>query len=221
MGEVSKGQGRTVLFVSHNMGAVQKLCTSGIFMNNGTIQSIGDVQHIMNQYFKKEAANSLFVEIDPFSYTELQHKNGFAQSVSFEDLAGNKLSVVPVGRYWQVKIKYTLVAPMEQFIIGIGIVTSNEIPVYTAWSKATKAEPGVYEAVFINDELLFATGHYRMAVGLSNNETSFHFIEEALSFEVLDIKEEEIKNDERVLRTSGTGVVINPITVNVKLVENF
>jgi len=219
MKDVSVNQGRTVLFVSHNMQAVQKLCTAGIFMNSGMIKSIGDVQHIINQYFHKEAAGALSVDIDPATYTELQHVNGFSQSVSFEDLEGNKLNVMPVGKYWQVKIKFRLVTPKEHFIIGIGIVTSNEIPVYTAWSKAAKMEPGFYEAVFINDELFFATGHYRMAVGLSNNETNFHFTEEAVSFEILEIKEDSIKDDERILRTSGTGLIINPFNVNISKIK--
>src|SRR6202012_2048935 len=37
MGEVSKGEGRTILFVSHNMSAVDQLCTKGIVLNNGTL----------------------------------------------------------------------------------------------------------------------------------------------------------------------------------------
>ena len=219
MKEVSEGQGRTVLFVSHNMAAVQKLCTSGILMNNGKIQTIGDVEHILDRYFHKEVASVLSMEIDPATYTQLQHINGFAQTVSFEDLAGKKLDVVPVGKYWQVKIKFTLVTAKEHFIIGIGIATSNEIPVYTAWSRAEKMEIGTYEVVFINDELFFATGHYRLAVGLSNNETNFHFIEEAISFQVLEIKEDSIKDDERILKTSGTGLIINPINVNITKIK--
>jgi lipopolysaccharide transport system ATP-binding protein len=36
MGDVSKGEGRTVLFVSHNMSAIQNLCDTGIVLTNGT-----------------------------------------------------------------------------------------------------------------------------------------------------------------------------------------
>src|SRR5207253_3889506 len=35
MGEVSRGEGRTILFVSHNMAAVKQLCTKGIVLKNG------------------------------------------------------------------------------------------------------------------------------------------------------------------------------------------
>ena len=41
MGDVSKGEGRTVLFVSHNMTAVRELCNRGILMKNGTMDFHG------------------------------------------------------------------------------------------------------------------------------------------------------------------------------------
>lgn len=50
MGDVSKGEGRTVLFVSHNMSAVQKLCRSGIYLENGLIKDIGDMNTLALSY---------------------------------------------------------------------------------------------------------------------------------------------------------------------------
>src|SRR5690606_30186526 len=42
MGDVSKGEGRTVLFVSHNMSAVNNLCNNGIYMKNGMLEYVGN-----------------------------------------------------------------------------------------------------------------------------------------------------------------------------------
>jgi lipopolysaccharide transport system ATP-binding protein len=53
MQDISKGEGRTVLFVSHNMAAVKKLCTSGILLEKGKIQSIGNIDKILNVYQKE------------------------------------------------------------------------------------------------------------------------------------------------------------------------
>lgn len=50
MQDVSKGQGRTVLFVSHNMTAVKNLCKSGVLLENGTVKYIGNVEDTINQY---------------------------------------------------------------------------------------------------------------------------------------------------------------------------
>ena len=50
MGEVSKGEGRTVLFVSHNPTAIRSLCTSAILLNNGKIQINDNVADVLSLY---------------------------------------------------------------------------------------------------------------------------------------------------------------------------
>lgn len=58
MQDVSKGQGRTVLFVSHNMGSIKALCKSGIVLKNGNISyegtSAGAIENYLSQYSIKE-----------------------------------------------------------------------------------------------------------------------------------------------------------------------
>ncbi|MCC6252799.1 MAG: ATP-binding cassette domain-containing protein [Bacteroidia bacterium] len=52
MGEVSRGEGKTVLFVSHNMGAVQSLCHRGILLNHGSISYDGAIEETIKTYHK-------------------------------------------------------------------------------------------------------------------------------------------------------------------------
>ena len=49
MEEASK-EGRTVLFVSHNMGAIRTLCSKGVFLSKGSIQATGDVSAVIDKY---------------------------------------------------------------------------------------------------------------------------------------------------------------------------
>lgn len=58
MGEVSQGEGRTVLFVSHNMDAVLNLCRSGIVLNNGTLGYLGNVTACV-EYYQNSALSSV------------------------------------------------------------------------------------------------------------------------------------------------------------------
>ena len=60
MGEVSKGEGRTVLFVSHNMGAVKSFCNTGIILENGQMSLIGSVDETMKYYLGAGLANLRF-----------------------------------------------------------------------------------------------------------------------------------------------------------------
>src|SRR5690606_24925490 len=59
MGDVSKGEGRTVLFVSHNMAAVRELCNRGIYLEKGQIKLVDDVNNCINLYL----GNSQFKKI--------------------------------------------------------------------------------------------------------------------------------------------------------------
>lgn len=53
MQDVSRGEGRTVLFVSHNMDSIVKLCNSTMLMINGRIDSIGNTYSIIQKYFQE------------------------------------------------------------------------------------------------------------------------------------------------------------------------
>lgn len=58
MGDVSKGEGRTVLFVSHNMVSVQQLCTKGILMHNGQIAEQSEIDNVISGYVKLQSART-------------------------------------------------------------------------------------------------------------------------------------------------------------------
>lgn len=53
MQDISKGEGRTVLFVSHNMAAVKSLCTRGIVLENGKVVFEGDTSSSVEYYLKE------------------------------------------------------------------------------------------------------------------------------------------------------------------------
>lgn len=55
MQDVSKGEGRTVLFVSHNMESIRSLCMNGVLLKNGMVDMIGPVDDVVNAYL---SANS-------------------------------------------------------------------------------------------------------------------------------------------------------------------
>jgi len=59
MGDISKGEGRTVLFVSHNMGAVQNLCNKGLILDRGNLGFIGNINLAVNNYITKHLTQSV------------------------------------------------------------------------------------------------------------------------------------------------------------------
>jgi lipopolysaccharide transport system ATP-binding protein len=62
MGDISKGEGRTVLFVSHNMAAVQNLCTKGILLENGIVSTQGDVDNVIRNYLETNKLSDFWIQ---------------------------------------------------------------------------------------------------------------------------------------------------------------
>ena len=60
MQDVSKGEGRTVLFVSHNMEAVKSLCKTGIILENGQIVYSGTAKNAVSLYLNKQKAKEIY-----------------------------------------------------------------------------------------------------------------------------------------------------------------
>lgn len=59
MKDVSSGDGRTVLFVSHNMGSVRNLCQTGIVLKNGSIDYTGTANEAVEYYMQLDAYDEI------------------------------------------------------------------------------------------------------------------------------------------------------------------
>jgi len=69
MKDVSTSEGRTVLFVSHNMNAVKMLCNNGIVLNNGMVDYMGGAEECVNKYLEMQQEIEIVTKIedvDPF-----------------------------------------------------------------------------------------------------------------------------------------------------------
>lgn len=88
MKDVSRGEGRTVLFVSHNMASIADLCHSCVLLSQGMVQASGNVQDIINLYladnYKVNAS-----EIDNVSIEDKCVVSGF--SITQDDVVTTKL----------------------------------------------------------------------------------------------------------------------------------
>ena len=66
MQEVSKSDGRTVLFVSHNMNSIRQLCSRGILLQDGKVQADGEIASVIEQYSKVDLSKDSFVLFENF-----------------------------------------------------------------------------------------------------------------------------------------------------------
>lgn len=119
MDEVSKNQGRTVLFVSHNMSAVEKFCSRGILLRDGSVYYDGDVNKCIELYNKGVGGEGGEMAIDKI----IRHGNQTVKIVDcyVENIAGEKIGRMNTGDPFFVVFKLKCNQTVEKIDLCFGI----------------------------------------------------------------------------------------------------
>ncbi len=103
MGEATRKQNRTVLFVSHNMSVARSLCEGAIFLNNGRVEQVGDVKEVTDHYLETMMETSTTVKIG-----ERQDREGSGEvvidNISIKHPSSDKENVLISGEKAEVYI---------------------------------------------------------------------------------------------------------------------
>lgn len=209
MHDVSHELGRTVLFVSHNMGAVQKLCGTAILLEYGKIITSGNSNEVIDYYLNQ--ANEGASEYT-FPSENKSEKLAFTTKLRLEDLDGNMMSEIPIGKPWRAKIYFNVNYPVENLIIGLGMINMYETPIRTSWSNPMNFEKGCYVAAFEEDNIFFAPGRYRLLIGISKgSRESVEYIDNGLWFTISDV----IEGQKTSVLNHNSGLLINQMKMHI------
>jgi len=110
MGEVARG-GKTVLFVSHNMNAVQRLCSHGLLLGRGQVETVGDTSHCVDVYTSKNRAlaqHGLGLRRDRVGTGEMR-----IESITIRDSNTGKSGFVESGNAAQFEFSIRVVESLE------------------------------------------------------------------------------------------------------------
>lgn len=123
MNDFSKAEGRSVLFVSHNMDAVQSLCDRGILLSNGMKLSEGNIDDVLQLYTNRKTT----IDIEPNN-----NKAVYLQNLIIHD--GNKRNIKSCGSvFFDFYIHSN--DNIKNIIIGIGLNNLKGSRIITPFSK--------------------------------------------------------------------------------------
>jgi ABC-type polysaccharide/polyol phosphate transport system ATPase subunit len=209
MKDVSSHQGRTVLFVSHNMAAIQKLCNKGILLNKGQIAADDVIKNVLDIYVNdggKSASEYYFDELNA------SNNAAYVTKVRIENMEGMPVAEIPIGRPWRVKVSFRVNEPIKNLVVGLGMVNSMEVPIRTSWNLPQDVTPGEYSACFEESQVKFSSGTYRIMVGLSEKTQSIQYLDDNMYIYFSDV----IENMESSVIKNDNGVILNQMTMYVK-----
>lgn len=170
MEEVSKGEGRTVLFVSHNMGAINSLCNSAILLNNGMIQAQGNTEKITGLYFSGGLKGAGEFIVGKNSGDE----KVIVEKITLKDANGKIQSSFQFGENLTVEIELNALYDFESPYLWIAI-KSHRGPITNASGlldgyRTTKLYKGknIIKCTFLNLPLL--PDQYTLHMGIRAND---------------------------------------------------
>lgn len=112
MGEINKGDGRTILFVSHNMGSLKQLCKNGLLLTNGIITYKGTINDTVSQYMLSAVKNIKDIT-GKYSKKEIEDKDVQLVEAIMTDNDGNERAEFSIN---------------EDIIVRLKILCKNRIP---------------------------------------------------------------------------------------------
>ncbi len=120
MQDVSKNEGRTVLFVSHNMGVISQLCNKGILLTNGEVRKISTTDDVINQYLSDGKAESSF-------HHEASKINSsiYFNTVSIKDTEGNRRNNFSVNEDFLIEVILRVRDWNRNLLIGLTVQSRN------------------------------------------------------------------------------------------------
>jgi lipopolysaccharide transport system ATP-binding protein len=190
MKEVSEKGGRTVLFVSHNMEAISRLCKTGIFLKDGEIEIVGDCDEVVTRYFN--FASEIRSSVSWVSKADAPGNNNvtlnFVRVLSDEETNFLNLEITAsIG----IEICFKVKNESDNYICGFNLYNSLGVHILSSHDNVNvkkEYKTGDYKTtVWIPENFLSEGIHICSIAIMSYNPFIVHFHEmEAVSFNVID-----------------------------------
>lgn len=115
------GEGRTVLFVSHNMPAVKNLCNKGLLIEKGMIKAMDEINPIVAAYLSNESINNRWELTTAQNIRQSSKFN--IHSICVKDTNGKQLTDFNISESFVVEIEFEVFASGES--VGFSVVFSD------------------------------------------------------------------------------------------------
>jgi len=178
------GEGRTVLFVSHNMGAVKSLCKYGILLSSGSIIYQGTVENTVQTYLEK----TVVLDQKNLNYYKKMKGGEIIKKVEVNDSPEFSLPKINIGDNLKIRLYLNNTHFLNKFHISIGF--NNEIGerIFTISTRNQNSEVRFSDKDVIVDclikELNIAPGLYFLKVCIGDMFQDFDVVEGYPGYEV-------------------------------------
>ncbi len=162
MQDVSKGEGRTVLFVSHNMASIQQLCKTGILLDKGRVAFSGSIGETIRLYLQDDNHRTQHIA---------EPDNNILQLLQADVTSSDIYAIYPSSTL-TLHMVVDVRAHVHRLAVGFNIYSSYGYPLaradYNDKSLVQTLEPGTYDLTFRIPAYTLATGEYKVVFDVAD-----------------------------------------------------
>lgn len=199
MTEISAGEGRTVLFVSHNMSAVKSLCSHGVLLHKGNIRRAGTVSEVIDFYLnppKEYRTIEIPDNIERYGTGEAVYRSFYI--TNRDNKVVNQLSYrEPFTMHFEFEVK-RIIDDLHQFVFWTQIADSQGTIITMTSSIDNGAEPLKayigFHKFSAEMNLCLLPGKYIVNIAISNMKRNIDNLTNVYGFEVSEISDDTSKS---------------------------
>jgi len=213
MNDVAR-EGRTILFVSHNLIALESLCSRALLLGGGTVRATGPTREIVARYLSLA---------DSGRQTDLasKHRNGTGEirfsaihisSLAAEEGLRRDSSTIRAGEDFEIRLNYRSVSRVARPVFAISIFTTMSVPVFAIHTTDLHFEiaeidsAGSIALAIRRPNLMPGRYLIHIAVGDSFNPLRYDHIVDVAE---LDIQPADVYNSGRISSVAWTIVFLD------------
>ena len=186
------GQGRTVLFVSHNMPSIKTLCTKGLYLEHGTVKYDGSIDQTIAKYFDSDAILLKEKGIIPDNFPRINTGQAKIKEISILDDNDKISDEVFFNESFKLRITIDIFKEISEVIMDVKVVSKEGIVISYSINSLNlkntytlKAGISVFETIIKN---VFQPGFYDLTIGIHfKTGATIDHVEHVYPFEILKI----------------------------------
>jgi ABC-type polysaccharide/polyol phosphate transport system ATPase subunit len=165
-------RGRTVVFVSHDLGAIAQLCSRTIWLKRGSVAADGPTPKVLSEYVQSHMAQTLRKQLTPTGRGPVE-----LVSVEVADEQGARLEMVTRDKPFSFRVSFDVRERLAQLDLAIYLVNSRGITAISESYSETgdlclAGEPGRYEATLTVPAVL-ASDDYTLGVWMGAGNANY------------------------------------------------
>ena len=193
MGDVAK-EGRTVLFVSHNMIAVNSLCSRAVWLKDGKIVKDGPSTEVVTSYMMESSRSARSAE-EAWGDTDEAPGNDTVRlrRIRVKRADGSPSDPLTMQEPFLIEVDFWNLKPDAQLDVTLHLYTAEGVLAFTTGTANTRPmQPGLFRSVcHVRGDLLNSGQHHFLVHIVKDASSVIYTHESRVSFDILDVRQRQ------------------------------